>query len=164
MGWRSQLRSAAAKKALSSRNLPPGFPEAARKALLSGQTLPAGFSFASAAAGKGGLMKDGEEKEEIVEEKQRILQLEKEVELLATKCSRLEAQNILVSAQQLDIMARLFAILLSGLSLRFYWTSLCWISSYLSWHSYAVVALNLSHHHGADQVSPVACTHLCQQW
>jgi len=89
-------------------------------------------------------MEDGEEEKEIVEEKQRILQLEKDVELLATKCSRLEAQNILVSAQQLDIVARLFAILLSGLSLRFYWTSLCWISSYLSWHSYVVVALKYS--------------------
>ena len=42
----------------------------------------------------------------------RLQKLEQHIELLASKCSRLEAQNILVSAQQLDLFSRFLALLL----------------------------------------------------
>lgn len=57
---------------------------------------------------------------------ERIEQLEKEVDLLSKKASALEAQNILVPVQQLDLFARGTAWLCSIASLIVYWRLVWW--------------------------------------
>jgi len=47
------------------------------------------------------------------DDKRKIAKLEENIEMLSNKCARLEAQNILVSVQKLDLAARLIAIFLS---------------------------------------------------
>lgn len=56
----------------------------------------------------------------------RVSELEQQVALLANKCDRLEAQNILVSAQQLDIFARVLAVLLLVVTAFWYWRLVWW--------------------------------------
>ena len=55
-----------------------------------------------------------------------IERLNKNVATLSSRCARLEAQNILVSVQQLDIAARTTAFLLSAFSLYFYLRLVFW--------------------------------------
>jgi predicted unusual protein kinase regulating ubiquinone biosynthesis (AarF/ABC1/UbiB family) len=52
--------------------------------------------------------------------------LEKHIEVLAARCARLEAQNILVSVQKLDLFARGTALNLSVAFLVLYWRLLGW--------------------------------------
>lgn len=55
-----------------------------------------------------------------------IERLEKDVATLASKCARLEAQNILVAVQQLDVLAKVAANLLSIVSLYLYLRLVFW--------------------------------------
>jgi aarF domain-containing kinase len=71
----------------------------------------------------------GKEKEESVHK--MVERLEKDIEILSARCARLEAQNILVPVQQLDMLARGTALLLSTLSLYLYWKCLCWTMAQL---------------------------------
>jgi len=57
----------------------------------------------------------------------RIERLEKENKTLSDRCACLEAQNILVAVQQLDIAARAIAIVSSAVSMYYYWKFLWWV-------------------------------------
>ena len=58
---------------------------------------------------------------------QVVERLEKQIDTLSARCARLEAQNVLVAVQQLDLLARGAAMLLSALSIYVYWKCLGWI-------------------------------------
>jgi hypothetical protein len=55
-----------------------------------------------------------------------IERLEKDLATLSARCARLEAQNILVSVQQLDIAARTIAMTLSLITLYYYLRLILW--------------------------------------
>ena len=65
---------------------------------------------------------------------QLVERLESDVQRLSEKCAALEAQNILVSVQQLDIMARFLSLLLSLSVLYVYWRVIVWITREITTH------------------------------
>ena len=62
---------------------------------------------------------------------QTVEQLQQHVAALQDKCGRLQAQNILVSVQQLDWLARAIAWSLSAVTVCYYWKLLLWIAPWL---------------------------------
>lgn len=64
------------------------------------------------------------------QQEERIAQLERHVDRLATRCSALEAQNILVSVQVLDMFARTLAWTCSLSCLFLYGHVVCWWTSF----------------------------------
>ena len=69
-----------------------------------------------------------------VSQDQLVERLESDVQRLSEKCAALEAQNILVSVQQLDIMARFLSLLLSLSVLYVYWRVIVWITREITTH------------------------------
>lgn len=69
-----------------------------------------------------------------VSQEQLVERLESDVQRLSEKCAALEAQNILVSVQQLDIMARFLSLLLSLSVLYVYWRVIVWITREITTH------------------------------
>ena len=72
---------------------------------------------------------NGETMEETVEDK--LERIEKDNQTLSDRCATLEAQNILVAVQQLDIMARAIAIASSSISVYYYWKLLWGIMAHI---------------------------------
>jgi len=69
-------------------------------------------------------------------EERTVEELEKKVKVLQQKCECLEAQNILVSVQQLDILARAVAVILSALTFCSYVFMVLW-----SWERSGISAI-----------------------
>jgi len=87
-----------------------------RKEMASADTI-----FSMNSAGKGDSSPNS-----TVTDKEIIQSLEADVQRLAEKCSALESQNILVSVQQLDILAKAVSYLLSFAVLLLYWKAIMW--------------------------------------
>jgi len=68
---------------------------------------------------------------------QTVEQLQQHVAALQDTCGRLQAQNILVSVQQLDWLARAIAWSLSAVTVWYYWKMLIWIAPWLGrWYDW----------------------------